>query len=80
MEMVKLQPHLYERICSQADYVELLYHNHAGACQRLDEMAAEDRTWLEYLFKKYHVADLDALKAYLKVVYEPSWRDRSSIG
>lgn len=79
MQMVELQPHLNARICAQADYAELLYRDYEEACQRLDQLTTENLVWVEHLIKQYRTSNLEGLKAYLKVVYEPSWKDFSSV-
>jgi hypothetical protein len=50
-----------------------LFPQHSELCEHIDGVVEPHR---EYLYKKYGVPDADALKAYLKVVYEPSYKDR----
>lgn len=78
-EMVALQPHLDSKICSQADHVELLWPQHQEVCDYLDRRQAKDPEHLTHLYSKYYVDDsgdkLERLKAFLKVVYEPTTKD-----
>jgi hypothetical protein len=79
MEMVELQPHLRSKICSEADHTELLFGSLQELLTRLDEMQSKGDNWLTSYFTKYRVKDLNGLRDFMKVVYEPSFKDTLSV-
>ena len=75
-EMVALQPQLQSAICGQADRSELLYPPFAECEARIDEMVIKGDNWIKHFCDDiYHLKDVEELKAFLKSVYDPSFRD-----
>jgi hypothetical protein len=76
LEMVQLQPHLVSKICGSADHTELLYPQYEELAAYLDKQFVYTNNFgMNWLLKKYGVDDVEALKAYLKVIYNPSVKD-----
>lgn len=76
MDMVALQPHLKGKICAQADYTELLYDTYEEVEKRIDEMTVTSDSYLQHACQRYGCNDVVKLKSFMKLVYEPSMRDR----
>jgi len=77
-DMVALQPHLRGKICRAADHTELLYGTLQEVIDKLDETGRTKEGWLESYCKKYRVADLNSLKEFMRMVYEPTMKERMS--
>ena len=74
-EMVRLQPHLESKICSHADYHELLFPSMVECEQLIDSTCGPT---LQHLFKSYGVQDITGLKDYLRTIYDPGWKYRNA--
>lgn len=79
MDMVALKPHLRSKICSEADYSELLLGSYDEVVAEIDRQFHENPAWFERYFKLYRCSSLDALKGFMKTIYEPSFKDQLSV-
>lgn len=73
LDMVSLQPHLHDKICSQADHRELLFPSLLELLDCLDGLDGAQK--LEYYYEKYHVDNVVSLKEFMTSVYAPSYKD-----
>lgn len=77
-DAVALQPHLKSQICSQADYTELLFDSYLEIETWLDKLVQDEKkaeAWLSRFCELYRVPNVAALKAFMKTVYEPTFKD-----
>jgi hypothetical protein len=77
LDMVALQPQLRGKICSQADCSELLYATYEELLEK--ELNSASASWAEIFLRRYSVADMDELKGYLQVVYNPTTKVRMEL-
>lgn len=76
-DMLALRPTARDALFDGADHKELLYDSIEDLDRHLDELESKNPAWSKHLSIKYGVDNVASLKAYMRSVYVPSWRDRS---
>lgn len=82
MDMVAIVPHLRDRICSSADYGNLLYETYAELEAHIDEVASKEKhpnaqmSDMDSMVRRYNAHSVEELKMMFRSVYgEPSIHD-----
>jgi len=71
MDMVNIVPNMYEKICGQADYSELLKEDVAALDKRMDEYVNDlGNNSMQYVLTRYGFSDADELRAWFHKVYD----------